>query len=156
MPPDQPGIFGKRANAPPRATRGWAWSQQISAADFHRGSGAGRAGSLRFVSLLSPIEADEALHAAGAGRPVVVFLPSFRVVLDLLRTDDIVGLVPRRMMRGRHDDFRAVLPPVRTAAFDVIACWQPRMSHHPVHIWLPGELTRMARTMVSPDTPESL
>ena len=99
--------------------------------------------------MLSPVETDEALHAA-------VFVPSFHVVPDLLGTDDIVALVPRRMMRGKHDDFRAVLPPVRTAAFDVVACWHPRMSHHPAPTWLRWELTRMARTVVAPGTPESL
>lgn len=90
---------------------------------------------------------DEALARHGASRNVVVSVPSFHVLLDVMRVEDFVALVPRQMLRGKRQDFRVFQPPIEVAGFDVIACWHPRVGSHPAHVWLRNLLARVAKRM---------
>ena len=91
---------------------------------------------------------DEALRAhGGATRNVAVSLPSFHVLLDVMRTVDFVALVPEHMLRGKRHDFRLFVPPIDVPGFDVIACWHPRVSRHPAHRWLRELLATVAKRM---------
>jgi DNA-binding transcriptional LysR family regulator len=92
---------------------------------------------------------DEALRQHGVSRNVAVSLPSFHVLLDVMRAVDFVALVPRHMLRGKQQDFRVFRPPVAVAGFDVIACWHPHVSHHPAHVWLRELLARVAKRMAA-------
>ena len=84
-------------------------------------------------------------HAAA--RNVAVSLPSFHVLLDVMRAVDFVVLVPEHMLRGKREDFRVFEPPVTVPGFDVIACWHARVSHHPAHRWVRELLAGVARRM---------
>lgn len=90
---------------------------------------------------------DEALAVHGATRNVAVSLPSFHVLLDVMRAADFVALVPAHMLRGKRQDFRVFRPPVAVPGFDVIACWHPRVSRHPAHMWLRDLLAGVAKRM---------
>ncbi len=91
---------------------------------------------------------DEALRAHGATRNVAISLPSFHVLLDVMRAADFVALVPEHMLRERRRDFRVFAPPVTVPGIDVIACWHPRVSRHPAHIWVRDLLATVAKQMV--------
>jgi DNA-binding transcriptional LysR family regulator len=90
---------------------------------------------------------DDALRRHGVTRNVAVSLPSFHVLLDVVRTVDFVALVPEHMLRGRRRDFRLFRPPIEVPGFDVIACWHPRVSRHPAHRWLRELLVTVAKRM---------
>jgi len=92
---------------------------------------------------------DEALRQHGVSRNVAVSLPSFHVLLDVMRVVDFVALVPQHMLRGKRADFRVFVPPIAVPGFDVIACWHPRVGRHPAHMWLRELLARVARRMAS-------
>ena len=92
---------------------------------------------------------DDALRPYGISRNVAVSVPSFHVLLDVMRAVDFVALVPRHMLRGKQQDFRVFRPPIPVAGFDVIACWHPRVSRHPAHVWLRELLARVAKRMVA-------
>jgi DNA-binding transcriptional LysR family regulator len=88
---------------------------------------------------------DDALSKHGLARNVAVSLPSFHVLLDVVRTVDFVALVPERLLRGRRRDFRVFEPPISVLGFDVIACWHPRVGRNPAHGWLRQLLTAVAK-----------
>ncbi len=90
---------------------------------------------------------DEALGKLGVTRNVAISLPSFHVLLDVMRTVDFVALVPEHMLRGRGQDFRVFEPPIAVAGFDVIACWHARVNRHPAHRWLRNLLASVASRM---------
>jgi DNA-binding transcriptional LysR family regulator len=90
---------------------------------------------------------DEVLSKHGAARNVAVSLPSFHVLLDVIRAVDFVALVPEHMLRGKRQDFRVFKPPIDVPGFDVIACWHARVSRHPAHMWLRELLATVAKRM---------
>ena len=93
--------------------------------------------------------ADEALSRLGATRNVAHSLPSFHVLLDVVRTVDFVALVPEQMLLGRRRDFRTFEPPIAMPGIDVIACWHARVGRHPAHRWLRELLATVANRMAN-------
>jgi DNA-binding transcriptional LysR family regulator len=91
---------------------------------------------------------DDALRAHGVTRNVAVSLPSFHVLLDVMRAADFVALVPEHMLRGKRRDFRLFQPPIEVPGFDVIACWHARVGRHPAHQWLRELLADVARRLL--------
>ncbi len=92
---------------------------------------------------------DEALSERGFTRNVMVSVPSFHVLLDMVRSTDFVTLVPSRLLHGKRQDFRVFEPPLPVSGFDVIACWHPRVNKHPAHQWLRDLLAAVAKPMRS-------
>lgn len=90
---------------------------------------------------------DDALKEYGVKRNVAISLPSFHVLLDVIRAVDFVALVPEHMLRGRRQDFHVFTPPVTLPGIDVIACWHTRVSRHPAHIWMRELLATIAKQM---------
>lgn len=90
---------------------------------------------------------DMALRQHGVTRNVTVSLPSFHVLLDVVRAMDFVAVVPERLLRGRARDFRVFEPPVAIPGFDVIACWHERLDRDPAHRWLRELLATVAQRM---------
>jgi DNA-binding transcriptional LysR family regulator len=72
-------------------------------------------------------------------------MPSFLLVPEILQTDDLVALLPARLLRG--NDRRLVLlePPVEIPGFDVIAVWHPRVDKDVAHRWLRTRLAELAK-----------
>jgi DNA-binding transcriptional LysR family regulator len=92
---------------------------------------------------------DQALRELGFTRNVVVSVPSFHVLLDTVRIIDLVALVPKRLLRGGHQEFRAFVPPLNVPGFDVIACWHARFNRHPAHQWLRELLAAVAKPVAA-------
>jgi DNA-binding transcriptional LysR family regulator len=88
--------------------------------------------------------ADQALAELGANRRVSVSLPSFHVLLETLRADDFLALVPERLLFGKMAGLRLFLPPITVPDFDVIATWHHRVDKNPAHRWLRSRLTAVA------------
>jgi DNA-binding transcriptional LysR family regulator len=88
---------------------------------------------------------DRALARLRLRRKVRYSVPSFLPVPEILQTDDLIALVPSRLLRA-HDKRLVVLkPPLEVPGFDVIAVWHPRVDKDPAHRWLRTRLAETAR-----------
>jgi len=106
----------------------------------------------RFLSydhvLVSPSDgrfrgpADDALAKHKARRRVAVSVPSFLILLQILQTDDVIALVPKRLLTRRPHALRLVQPPIDVPGFDVIVAWHARSQKDPAHQWLRDNLVR--------------
>jgi len=82
---------------------------------------------------------DAALAALGYARRVVATLPSFLVLIELVRQTDVIALIPRRISQ-RIGGVSVVEPPLNIAGFEKTAVWHERLHHDPAHRWLREQL----------------
>lgn len=78
---------------------------------------------------------DHALARLGRTRQVIATVPSFLVLIELVRQSDMIALVPQRLTR----DVAGIVTrpaPLPVAGFTKIAVWHERQQHDPAHIWL--------------------
>jgi len=62
-----------------------------------------------------------------------------------LQTDDLIALVPSRLLRGGNADLAILEPPIEIPGFDVIAAWHPRVDKDAAHQWLRTRLVEIAK-----------
>jgi DNA-binding transcriptional LysR family regulator len=86
---------------------------------------------------------DQALARLQLRRKVV---PSFLLMPEILHTDDLVALVPSRLLRRSNKRLTILKPPVEVPGFDVIAVWHPRVDKDIAHRWLRSRLVEIARS----------
>ena len=111
----------------------------------------------RFLSydhvLVSPSEgrfrgpADDVLAKHKARRRVALSVPSFLILLQILQTDDVIALVPKRLLTRRPHALRLVQPPIEVPGFDVIAAWHARSQQDPAHKWLRDNLVQVSSAL---------
>lgn len=81
-----------------------------------------------------PVE--DALHALGLRREVVVIVGGFATAVSLAKASDMIATVPEKhtgILRSGLHSFRL---PVSTAPFTVSMLWHPRSDADPGHRWL--------------------
>lgn len=78
---------------------------------------------------------DEALARLGRSRRVVVSVPSFMVLIDLVRHSDLMALLPARLVADRTDLY-VCEPPLKIQGFTKILTWHERLQHDPAHSWI--------------------
>lgn len=77
---------------------------------------------------------DEALAKIGRARRVTVSVTSFLVLPEILRSSDLIAVVPRRL--AAHADGLAIFePPVEIPCFTKTVAWHERTHHAPGHKW---------------------
>ncbi|WP_159947614.1 LysR family transcriptional regulator [Rhizobium sp. 18065] len=77
---------------------------------------------------------DDALFAIGRQRRVVLSVMSFLILADVLKTTDLISVVPSRLVL--HDTgLRTMSPPVAVPGFSKIAVWHDRTHRDPGHRW---------------------
>src|SRR6185312_7854862 len=93
-------------------------------------------------AMVSPTEGrfvgpvDRALALVGRRRRVVLAAPGFLILPEILQTDDLIAVVPERVLRGRMRGLRTFVPPVDVPGFNVVLLWHQRLHQDPVHRWL--------------------
>jgi len=87
---------------------------------------------------------DLALAALGVRRKVRYSVPSFLLVPEILQTDDLVALVPARLLQKNDRRLVVLEPPIEIPGFDVIAVWHPRVNKDVAHRWLRTRLAALA------------
>jgi DNA-binding transcriptional LysR family regulator len=92
---------------------------------------------------------DQALARLQLRRKVRYSVPSFLLLPEILQTDDLVALVPSRLLRENDKRLVVVKPPVAIPGFDVIAVWHPRVDREPTHRWLRSRLVEIAKNSVN-------
>ncbi|MCD9032983.1 LysR family transcriptional regulator [Luteimonas sp. Y-2-2-4F] len=78
---------------------------------------------------------DTALAAAGLARRVVLSVPHFLFLKDVLARTDLVAMLPSRLVRDAPA-LRAVEPPVEVPGFEMLMLWPERVHRDPAHQWL--------------------
>jgi DNA-binding transcriptional LysR family regulator len=90
---------------------------------------------------------DAALDRKRMRRRVALSVPSFLILTELLQVDDLIAVVPERLVRGRSRGLRLFPPPLEVPGFDVIAVWHARMHQDPAHRWMRELLATIARRL---------
>jgi DNA-binding transcriptional LysR family regulator len=88
---------------------------------------------------------DQALARLQLRRKVRYSVPSFLLLPEMLQTDDLVALVPSRLLSENNKRLVVLNPPVDVPGFDVIAVWHPRVDKDIAHRWLRGRLVNIAK-----------
>ena len=78
---------------------------------------------------------DEALAKAGMTRRVVLSVPHFLFMLSALASTDLVGMLPRRLVRD-NSALRVVEPPLDVPGYEIAMLWHERSHRDPAHQWL--------------------
>jgi DNA-binding transcriptional LysR family regulator len=82
---------------------------------------------------------DEALHARGLARKVVVVLPGgFATALGLARSSELIATVPEHHTGQLRTGMHTFALPIEVAEFTVSLLWHPRLDADPAHRWLRG------------------
>ena len=88
--------------------------------------------------------ADEELARIQRRRTVRYSVPSFLLLPELLQIDDLIALVPSRLLRGHGERLALLRSPINVPGFDVIAVWHPRVEKDIAHRWLRMRLSQTA------------
>ncbi|MFK0035841.1 LysR family transcriptional regulator [Pseudomonas monteilii] len=78
---------------------------------------------------------DEALARIGRARRVCLSVPSFLMLLEVLRSSDLIGVLPSRLVQP-GDRLQLEEPPLAIAGFSKVLAWHERTHHHPAHRWV--------------------
>ncbi len=78
---------------------------------------------------------DEALARLGRSRNVTISVKSFLIVPELLRTSDLVAVVPSRLVAGL-EGLAVMEPPLTVPGFTKLVAWHERTHRDPGHRWL--------------------
>ena len=91
---------------------------------------------------------DVALRHMGRRRHVAVSVPNFRSVLDLVKCDEFIAVLPERMLSKRNlSGLRKMELPVDLKGPDAIIVWHPRFHDDQAHIWLRNQIVRTVATV---------
>jgi DNA-binding transcriptional LysR family regulator len=88
---------------------------------------------------------DRALARLGHRRTVRYSVPSFLLLPDMLQTDDLIAVVPSRLLAATDGRLVQLKPPIDVPGFDVIAVWHPRVDGDAAHRWLRRRLTQIVK-----------
>ncbi|MEH6815956.1 MAG: LysR substrate-binding domain-containing protein, partial [Pseudoalteromonas distincta] len=84
---------------------------------------------------------DRWFESQGLKRNIVMSVPSFSAVPDILHTTDMLAFYPSRLLPNSKVKQLKIeaLPPT----FKVIAAWHPRTNNSPIHKWLIEQLQNL-------------
>ncbi|WP_318385549.1 LysR family transcriptional regulator [Enterobacter sp.] len=78
---------------------------------------------------------DIALAKSGLSRRVVLSVPHFLFMLEVLARSDLVAVLPERLVKNTGA-LQVVAPPVDVPGFDILMLWHERLHRDPGHKWL--------------------
>ncbi|GAA6132690.1 LysR family transcriptional regulator [Halopseudomonas sabulinigri] len=85
---------------------------------------------------------DKALEAIGRKRKVLLSVPSFLMLLEVLRTSDLVAVLPRRLVKP-GDGLVMIDPPLAIPGFRKLLVWHERTHQHPAYRWVRALLAEL-------------
>ncbi len=87
---------------------------------------------------------DDALAAIGRERRVGMAVSSFLVVLEVLRTTDMIAMVPRRLAQ-QAEDLTLLAPPLAVPGFIKSMAWHERNHRDPAQRWIRSLLVSLCQ-----------
>ena len=91
---------------------------------------------------------DQALAQIGRNRRVVLSAPGFLILPEILKTDDLIAVVPERVLRGRMVGLRTFTPPLTIPSFGVHVLWHQRVHQDSAYRWLREQLALAAQSLI--------
>jgi len=88
---------------------------------------------------------DTILSKSHCQRWVVVAVPTFHFLFDILGSDDFIAFVPEGLLRERRSDLRIFETNVTLPAIEVLASWHPRLNGDAQHRWLRELLVKVTK-----------
>jgi DNA-binding transcriptional LysR family regulator len=78
---------------------------------------------------------DQALAERNLSRKLVLSVPNFLLLRELLTTTDLVAMLPARLV-SENKALIAVEPPLAVPGFEMVMLWPERSHRDPAHQWL--------------------
>jgi DNA-binding transcriptional LysR family regulator len=88
---------------------------------------------------------DTVLDGKGRKRRVVLSVPHFLFVPEVVARTDLVAMLPSRLVQGRSDRIQVLRPPLSIPAYGMAMIWHERSHAHPAHVWLREQVGRALR-----------
>jgi DNA-binding transcriptional LysR family regulator len=92
---------------------------------------------------------DTVLEQLGRKRRVVLSVPHFLFIPEVLARTDLAAMLPSRLVKGRCDGLKILAPPIPIPPYDMAMIWHERTHRDPAHSWLREQLIRMCRRSAS-------
>ncbi|QFT33523.1 Nodulation protein D 2 [Labrenzia sp. THAF82] len=108
------------------------------------------------ASFRGPI--DEVLAAKGMSRHVVLAVPTFAMLIHLMKSRSLTAFIPERIARSFKHSFARIRTPLELPYLDIVANWHPRMNRDARHLWLREtllEVARLPKNQIGSDTSRS-
>jgi len=91
---------------------------------------------------------DLELAKIGRERRVILSIYSFLVLTDILRTTDLIAVVPKRLV-ANNEHLRLIEPPLVIPGFTKLAVWHERTHHDVAHQWVRSLLLQVCGNELS-------
>lgn len=88
---------------------------------------------------------DKALRDIGRRRKVLISVPSFRVVPEILQIEDLIAVVPERLIDAADGRVRKLMLPFPVRGPDAIIVWHPRLRDDRGFAWLRDQISAVQR-----------
>jgi len=85
---------------------------------------------------------DVVLESIGRQRRVVLSVPHFLFVPEVIARTDLVAMLPSRLVQDRSRAIRVIAPPITIPTFDMAMVWHERSHLDPAHRWLREQVSR--------------
>jgi DNA-binding transcriptional LysR family regulator len=83
---------------------------------------------------------DVVLESQGRKRRVVLSVPHFLFVPEVIAQTDLVAMLPSRLVKNRTERIRVIAPPLPIPSYEMSMIWHERSHRDPAHIWLREQL----------------
>lgn len=117
----------------------------------------GHVATSRTGEMDSPVDA--ALESLGLQRKVLMVVPAYTNAMQIARHSDLLAVIPRSCLgnpfapdHAAANGLQCFELPVRTAAFNVLGIWHPRLDQDPAHRWFRAEVVEMCSAAYPSDS----
>jgi DNA-binding transcriptional LysR family regulator len=87
---------------------------------------------------------DTILESRGRKRRVVLSVPHFLFVPEVVGRTDLVAMLPSRLVKDRSDHIQVIMPPLPIPSYEMAMIWHERSHLDPAHMWLREQVSRAA------------
>ena len=87
---------------------------------------------------------DAALERHGRNRRVVLSVPHFLFVPEVVARTELVAMLPSRLVNDRFDQLQVLRPPLEIPTYQMAMVWHERSHLDPAHVWLRDQVDRAA------------
>jgi DNA-binding transcriptional LysR family regulator len=85
---------------------------------------------------------DTVLESRGQKRRVVLSVPHFLLVPEVVARTDLVAMLPARLVKDRSDHIQVIVPPLPIPSYEMAMIWHERSHLDPAYIWLREQVSR--------------
>jgi DNA-binding transcriptional LysR family regulator len=83
------------------------------------------------------------LESRGRRRRVVLSVPHFLFVPEVVARTDLVAMLPSRLVKDRSDHMQVVAAPLPIPSYEMAMIWHERSHLDPAHRWLREHVSRV-------------